>query len=271
MMYPRHTLLLVAGFLLAGPLHAQAPSLPASHLGEEHAIDRHLADDEEFRTPLLELIEHGKKVFCANWTDQDGAGRPLTKGTGKPVSDPAAPLKGPRGWNRVSGPDANSCAGCHNAPFGIAGGGGDLTTRDFVLGQRFDFITFDSRDNLPTRGAVDERGRPVTLANVANFRATTGMFGAGYLEMMAREITEDLQAIRDSMKRGETRKLISKGISFGELTRRADNSWDTTRIVGLPRLSIIAPTPPSPPSLIIRPWHQAGNVVSLRELDRKST
>jgi len=265
MMYPRHTLLLVAGFLLAGPLHAQAPSLPASHLGEEHAIDRHLADDEEFRTPLLELIEHGKKVFCANWTDQDGAGRPLTKGTGKPVSDPAAPLKGPRGWNRVSGPDANSCAGCHNAPFGIAGGGGDLATGVFVLGQRFDFITFDSRDNLPTRGAVDERGRPVTLANVANFRATTGMFGAGYLEMMAREITEDLQAIRDSMKRGETRKLISKGISFGELTRRADNSWDTTRIVGLPRLSIIAPTPQSPPSLIIRPWHQAGNVVSLRE------
>src|SRR5262249_36151603 len=91
------------------------------------------------------------------------------------------------------------------------------------------------------------------------------MFGAGYLEMMAREITEDLQAIRDSMKRGETRKLVSKGISFGELTRRADNSWDVSHIVGLPRLSIIAPTPQTPPSLIIRPWHQAGNVVSLRE------
>jgi len=254
--------------LLAGPialgLLAQSPSHP-SRIGQEHAIDHHLADDEEFHISLRELIEHGKKVFCANWTDQDGAGRPLTKGTGKPVSDPNAPLKGARGWNRLSGPDANSCAGCHNAPYGIPGGGGDLATGVFVLGQRFDFATLNPKDSLPTRGAVDERGRPVTLETLANFRATTGMFGSGYLEMLAREMTEDLHAIRDSMKRGETRPLISKGISFGVLTRRADNSWDVSGIVGLPRLSIIAPTPQSPPSLVIRPWHQAANVVSLRE------
>ncbi len=261
-----HRGLCLVGFALAGiALLAQAPAPHASRIGQEHAIARHLADDEEFRIPLLELIEYGKKVFCANWTDQDGAGRPLTKGTGKPVSDPNAPLKGPRGWNRVSGPDANSCAGCHNAPYGIPGGGGDLATGVFVLGQRFDFLTFDSKDSLPTRGAVDERGRPVTLENVANFRSTTGMFGAGYLEMMAREITEDLQTIRDSMTRGETRQLVSKGISFGVLTRRPDNTWDVSGIVGLPRLSVIAPTPQTPPSLVIRPWHQAGNVVSLRE------
>jgi hypothetical protein len=246
-------------------LLAQTPAAHTSVIGQEHAISRHLSDDEEFRISLRELIEHGKKVFCANWTDQDGAGRPLTKGTGKPVSDPTTPLKGARGWNRVSGPDANSCAGCHNQPYGIPGGGGDLATGVFVLGQRFDFLTFDSKDNLPTRGAVDERGRPVTLENVANFRATTGMFGAGYLEMMAREITEDLQAIRDGMKRGETRQLVSKGISFGLLTRRADNSWDVSGIVGLPRASVIAPTPQAPPNLIVRPWSQAGNVVSLRE------
>ena len=33
--------------------------------------------DDEFRIPLLQLVDHGKKIFCANWTDQDGAGRPL--------------------------------------------------------------------------------------------------------------------------------------------------------------------------------------------------
>jgi hypothetical protein len=254
----------VAGFI-AIALPAQNPSSHGAQIGQEHALARHLQDDEEFRTPLRELIEHGKKVFCANWTDQDGAGRPLTKGTGKPVSDPNTPLKGARGWNRLSGPDANSCAGCHNEPYGIPGGGGDLATGVFVLGQRFDFATLDPKDKVPTRGSVDERGRPVTLENLANFRSTTGMFGAGYLEMMAREITEDLQAIRDSMKRGETRPLVSKGISFGVLTRRMDNTWDVSGIVGLPRASILAPTPQSPPNLIVRPWHQAGNVVSLRE------
>jgi len=239
-------------------------------IGRENGIDRHLNDDDEFRITLAELIAHGKKIFCANFTEQDGAGRPNTKGTGKPLSDPKSPLQGSRSWNRLSGPDANSCAGCHNEPYGIPGGGGDFATSVFVLGQRFDFITFDPKDTMPTRGAVDEHGRPLTLNEIANLRATTGMFGAGYLEMLAREITEDLQQIRDSMKRGETRALVSKGISYGFLTRRLDNTWDISRVVGLPRLSIIAPTPQDPPSLVIRPWHQAGNVVSLREFSNNA-
>jgi len=255
---------IAVGFFLTAVL-ALTQTRGSSRIGQERAVDRHLQDDEEFRLPLLQLIEYGKKVFCANWTDQDGQGRPLTKGTGKPVSDASSPLRGARAWNRVSGPDSNSCAGCHNQPYGIPGGGGDLATGVFVLGQRFDFATFDSKDTMPTRGAMDERGRPVRLTDIANYRATTGMFGSGYLEMMAREITEDLQTIRDSMKRGETRKLVSKGISFGVLTRRPDNTWDVSGVEGLPRASILSPTPVDPPNLIVRPWHQAGNVVSLRE------
>ncbi len=246
------------------------PSAPKSKIGREVAIPQHLQDGEEFRMSLHDLIDYGKKVFCANWTDQDGAGRPLTKGTGKPVSDPTSPLTGAHGWNRVSGPDANSCAGCHNQPFGIPGGSGDFATNVFVLGQRFDFASLDPKDRVPTRGAVDEAGRLVRLDNIANVRSTTGMFGAGYLEMLSREITEDLQRIRDSIQRGETRTLVSKGISFGSLTRRNDNTWDTSHVAGLPRLSIISPTPVDPPTLIIRPWHQAGNVVSIREFSNNA-
>jgi len=244
---------------------AQETTSPAKKIGREVAIPRHLTDDEEFRVPLAELIEHGRRLFNADWTGQDGGGRPLTKGTGRTLSDPSAPLVGGRGFNRISGPDANSCAGCHNKPFGISGGGGDFVTNVFVLGQRFDFVSFDSGDRVPTKGAVDERAQPVTLNNVANLRASTGMFGAGYIEMLAREITEDLQKIRDSMHRGESRILISKGINFGRLTRRADGLWDVSQVSGLPRLSVLTATPEIPPSLIIRPWHQAGNVVSLRE------
>lgn len=270
-MISRYRGLCLVGFaLVAISLAAQPPASHPSRIGSEAAIPRHLEDDEEFRIPLLNLIEYGKKLFCANWTEQDGGGRPLTKGTGKPVSDPSSPLKGARGWNRISGPDSNSCAGCHNLPFGIPGGGGDFVTSVFVLGQRFDFATFDPKDRVPTRGSVDEGGRPVKLQDIANLRATTGLFGAGYLEMLAREITEDLQKIRDGMKRGETRPLVSKGLSFGFVTRRADNTWDTSRVVGLPRLSIIAPTPQDPPSLVIRPWHQAANVVSLREFSNNA-
>ena len=67
---------------------AQDQPSTGHRLGRELAVPNHLRDDEEFRTPLAELIAHGKLLFSANWTDQEGAGRPLTKGTGKQLADP---------------------------------------------------------------------------------------------------------------------------------------------------------------------------------------
>lgn len=249
---------------------AQETGASARKLGREVAIPHHLKDDEEFRLSLAALIDYGGKLFGANWTDQDGGGRPLTKGNGKSLSDPMSPLVGKRSFNRISGPDANSCTGCHNMPFGISGGGGDFVGNVFVLGQRFDFATFDPKDTVPTKGAVDERSQAVSLDNIANQRATTGMFGSGYIEMLAREITEDLQKTRDGMQRGDSRILLSKGINFGRLTRHADGIWDVSKVVGLPRASVLTATSQDPPSLIIRPWHQAGNVVSLREFSNNA-
>jgi cytochrome c5 len=251
--------------LVASGISAAAQKQKPSRIGREVAIPRHLQDDEEFSLPLKDLLDYGKNLFMANWTDQEGAGRPRTKGNGTGLADPSQPLVGARAWNRISGPDANSCYGCHNMPYGIPGGGGDFTTGVFVLAQRFDFATLDRSDSLPAKGTVDEEGKPVTIQNIGNLRATTSMFGAGYLEMVARQMTAELQAIRDSLKLGETKPLIAKGVSFGELTRRKDGSWDTSKVEGLPRASIVAPTPVDRPNLILRPWHQASNVVSLRE------
>lgn len=244
---------------------AQAPPSHRSRIGQELSVPHHLQDDEEFAIPLSKLLEHGKLLFNANWTEQDGGGRPMTKGTGTALADPAQPLVGKRAFNRISGPDANSCYGCHNAPYGIPGGGGDFVTNVFVLAQRFDFATFDAKEFLPTKGSVDEEGKPVTVDTIANLRATTGLFGAGYLEMLARQMTADLQVIRDSLALGETKCLVAKGVSFGRLTRKQDGSWDTSGVEGLPRASIVSPTPVARPSLVLRPWHQASNVVSLRE------
>ena len=245
-------------------------SLQKMGIGDEFGLPRHLADDQEFAIPLAELIEHGRKVFSANWTVSEGGGRPLSKGNGRALSDVSAPLRGGRSFNRVSGPDANSCMGCHSQPYGIAGGSGDFVANVFVQGQRFDFATFERADLVPTRGAVDERGQPVTLASIGNSRHTPGMFGAGYIEMLAREITADLQRIRDGMRRGETRVLFAKGIDFGRLTRREDGLWDVREVTGLPRQSLITATPLDPPTLVVRPWHQAGNSVSLRDFTNTS-
>ena len=264
-----HTVLVVGGLVLIAASTVSVQSRQ-NQIGREVSVPRHLADDEEFQIPIAELLAQGQRLFTANWTEQEGGGRPLSKGTGKQLTDPTAPLTGKRAFNRISAPDANSCAGCHNVPYGTAGGGGDFVTNVFVLGQRLDFATFDPGDTVPTRGAVDENGKTMSLQTAANLRASTGMFGAGYIEMLARQMTADLQAIRDGLALGATAELQSKGIRFGTLTRRADATWDTSKVQGLPRMSLVAPTPIDRPTLIIRPWHQAGNVVSLREFSNNA-
>ena len=234
-----------------------------AQIGREVAIPVHLQDGQEFQTDVRVLIAHGEELFKAAWTAQEGAGRPLTKGTGLALSDSNFPLVFPRNFNRISGPDTNSCSGCHNKP--RPGGGGDIVGNVFVLGQRFDSVTFDGQDSIPTKDAVDELGNRVTMDTVANSRKTVGMFGSGFIEMLARQMTAQLQAIRDTTPIGASRPLFAKGISFGTITRNLDGTWNTSRVSGIPALSLITSGLTDPPSLIIRPFHQAGNVISLRQ------
>ena len=143
-----------------------------SSIGREVAVASHLQDGQEFWTPLDQLLAHGERLFTAAWTIQEGGGRPLANGAGNALADQGSPLIFPRNFNRVSAPDANSCAGCHNLPYGIPGGGGDIVANVFVLGQRFDFATFDGNDLVPIRGEINETGSPSQLQSIGNSRAT---------------------------------------------------------------------------------------------------
>jgi hypothetical protein len=233
-------------------------------IGSEVSSYQRLENGEEFEITLEELLDRGEKLFRAEWTPQEGGGRPMTGGTGGPLADPFSPLIFPRNFNRVSAQDANSCFGCHNAPFATPGGGGDFTAGAFVAAQRFDFGTFDHADPIIKRGSVDEKGDYVVLATIGNYRASLGMFGSGFIEMLARQMTADLRAIRDSTPPGEMRLLVSKGISFGVIQRGAGDEWDVSQVSGLPEQSLTT-GPGNPPSLIIHPFHQSGSVVSLRQ------
>jgi hypothetical protein len=255
----RRWLVFLIPFLVAAVAWPQNSN---SQIGREVAIPVHLQDGEEFNTPVTQLIRYGAQLFNAKFTVQEGAGRPLSKGTGAPISDPSSPLVFPRNFDRLSSPEANACSGCHNAP--VSGAGGDRVTEVFVLAQRFDHLTFDHNDGITTRGATDESGKFVTMDNATNDRKTIGMNGSGFVEMLARQMTADLQAERDATPPGSSMQLTSKGISFGTLAHNADGSWNTSKVQGLaaPSLSSKGTTPPS---LIIRPLHQAGNVVSIRQ------
>ena len=101
-------------------------------IGSERAVPVHLQDGDEFTSPVSQLLSYGGLLFNAKFTVQDGAGRPLSKGTGAPLSDPSSPLLFPRNFDRLSSPEANACSGCHNAP--SSGGGGDRVTEVFRFG-----------------------------------------------------------------------------------------------------------------------------------------
>ena len=214
-------------------------------IGREVSVPRHLQDGEEFTLSAKSLVEHGRALFTAVWTSQEGGGRPLTKGTGNPVTDPTSPLLFPRNFNRISAPDANSCAGCHNDP--APGGAGDIVANVFVLAQTLDPVN------------------PSVSGEFSNERNTLGMNGAGLIEMLAREMSAELiatrnAAVEEAKRTGApaTRKLLAKGVSFGLITARPDGSVDTASVAGVN------------PDLIIRPFHQKGVVVSLREFSNNA-
>lgn len=248
-------LLTTCALVTAGELLAQ--------VGGETSGYVHLEDGDEFKLSIGDVLARGRQAFLAMWTVEEGGGRPQTKGTGGGLSDPLSPLVFPRNFNRISAMDSNGCAGCHNLPF--PGGGGDFVTGVFVAGQRFDFATFDHSDPTATRGARNGVGDVVKLQDIGNYRATLGMFGSGYIEMLARQMTADLQSIRDGIGAGDAAPLVTKGVSFGMLARAGDGSWDVSGVEGLPESSLTSGGPANPPSLIIQPFHQSGSVVSLRQ------
>lgn len=253
---------LLFSLLLLSTAFAWTAAADDFELGQEISVRDRLADGDEQTMDRNDLIRHGSDLFNAMWTPQEGGGRPLTTGTGAPLADPSSPLVFPRNANRISAPDSNACGGCHNLP--RSGGGGDLVTNVFVLGQRFDSITFDQSDLITKRGALDEEGKFPTFDEIANSRATLGMFGSGYIEMLARQMTSDMREIAAGMAPGTSASLVTKGVSFGTLARHLDGTWDTSGVTGLAPQST-ASTGQTAPNLIIRPFHQVGAVISIRE------
>ena len=231
-----------------------AQNAPAGIIGEEPAVKQHLsqADIEAGLYTLEELVAHGRDIFMASFNTLDGAGRPELHGKGGPRKR----REMPDNFNRISAPDANACMACHNLP--ALGGGGDNAVNVFLVADSLPFVNFD--------GDPIENGPNQTLKTVGDERNTVGMFGSGFIELLAREMTTDLHSIRQEAIRmaGEsgqptTLELNTKGVNFGSITGLADGSVDTSSVEGVN------------PDLIVRPFHQKGAVVSLREFANNAT
>ncbi len=219
----------VNGVYVCEPDHPEGP-----------AYTVHVEQEDLLQMPLDDILDVGEQLFIVNFNSCDGRGRPATTGGGdkrEPVNQPA--------FLRTSAPDANSCAGCHNQP--RLGGGGDFVANVFVLAQTLN----------PVVESVN--------GEFSNERNTLGMFGAGPIEMLAREMTAELWAIRDAaiaeaQASGAltAKALVAKGVDFGTILALPDGTLDTSRVEGVDL------------DLIVRPFHQAGRVVSLREFSNNA-
>ena len=224
-----------AAVLLSWPA-ARADDLlwAESHIGHSLSFAEALALS---KSNLQQLLDRGRDLFAAKFTVADGAGRPKT-------TQAIVPTNRKRGLNaafqRTGGPDAGSCAGCHNDP--VPGAAGDFVANVFVS-EGFESADFDSID-----------------PQFSNERNTNTMTGDGMVELLSREMTADLRGQRAAALR-EARttqkdvavKLESKGVSYGTLTARPDGVVDVSKLEGVDA------------DLVVRPFSQKGVFTSLRQ------
>jgi len=168
-----------------------------------------------------EIFEIGAQIFHATFTREMGFGA-------KDLPRIARIHVGRRG-----GPDAMKCDSCHWRG-GPAGAG-------------------DGADNAYLQGDGDSQSSALV-------RNPPSLVGAGYVELLAREMTAELaeqrrviRAHAASAGKPVQEKLSAKGVDFGLLVARPDGSEDTTGLSGLDS------------DFVVKPFGRKGHFASIRD------
>jgi len=217
--------------LLSSPLLASA-HLP--HVCPDGVVDTpEMKSDHVEQSDLVAMLYDNSTIFTkggaiaeSRFNECDGQGRPATTGDGQKRA------VGQPGMIRTSGPEGTACNGCHAQP--RSGGAGDFVANTFNGTETLDPVT-DSID-----------------PSLSNERNTTGMFGAGFLELLAREMTADLQEqAADYAAQNYSGKvdLVTKGIIFPVKFKDGviKKAWGIDT------------------DLIVKPFGAGGTVVSIRQ------
>lgn len=199
--------------------------------------------NDEFER-FVYTFECGDELFDTRFNALDGGGANVGDG-GRFTGVPRADLDVAGGWpnhfpERATGPNAESCAICHNDPPTGAGAAGLNVIRD-----------------------------PTHSADPSFFiqRNTPSLLGTGPLQLLAEEMTASLQSLRDrarvaacNSQRFVRIRLRTKNVSYGEARIACDPSSDNYRFIrGID------------PDLVVKPFGWKGTVASLREFNRDAS
>lgn len=187
-----------------------------------------------FTTPFNKLDGYGDGPLDLNDTVSPG-GRPTLQGNGT--------------FLRVNGIDAQTCFECHTivrgsdipAGLGIGGAGGSNSNAIIMP------ISIDPADLDDLDGAAGFTGR---------FANPPSILGAGGVELLAAEMTTDLQNLKAvaMTQQGVPVELVTKGVSFGRITWLG-TKFDEDEIEGIS------------PDLVVRPFGRKGDAFSIRDFD----
>lgn len=204
---------------------------------------------------FAQAFEHGDELFALAFNGADGSGAKVGPGM-RYTRMPRADRTGAGEWathrpSRATGPNAQSCTGCHNQA--ADDGSGEAATNVH-------------RDP----GHTGQANQMIT-------RNTPHLFGLGGLQKLAEEMTVELQASRAAGRTAlgcgttttagtTTRALTSKGINFGSLViTHTAGSTGCTEVLNPP---IAGGARSLSNDLVVRPYQWKGSVAFVRDFVR---
>lgn len=199
---------------------------------------------------LSDLHAAGLKMFASRFTKDVGYGDgPMNiVDTVSPGGRPT--LQGNGSLLRINGLDAQSCVECHSViradtippVFGLGGAGGSVTNAIIMPTaiDPADLEDFDSNAGMNGR-----------------FANPPFLFGVGAVELLAIEMTMDLQAQAQFAVAhpGSVVELRTKGVSFGNIVADTSGDIDYDAIEGVDR------------DLVVKPFGRKGEFATVREFD----
>jgi hypothetical protein len=231
-------------------------------------------------SPILDFFRTlGLVVFTTPFNTHDGYGDgPFDPTEQPPLEFGHRPTLQGNGLSlRVNGLDSQSCNECHGivshqpAPpeLGIGGVGG-LVTNDIIVPSLIDVA--DSFDDRVSYVAGHDPNLSLTFDGVADFNGRFAnppfLFGGGGVELVAKEMTYDLQqhlATAVAAPSGTIVQLDTHGVNFGYLQSQGGGQVDLhPEGIGPEDLTGVPPED----VLVVRPFGRKGENFSMRDFDR---
>ncbi len=262
-----------------GPALTVTDGLTQDQLVQELS-DAQKQGDDAFISYLDYLRSLGLLVFTTPFNVWDGLGDgpylPTLPNEGDPLLPGARPtLQGNGVFLRVNGLDSQSCNECHNLvshaerpPHLGIGGVGGVTANAIIMPSMIDI--YDGFENRVHYVAGHDPDLPLDKDGIADYNGRFSnapfLFGGGGVELVAKEMTRDLEEILDNLKTekdGVVVALITKGVYFGTATKLPGGKI----VLDLQGLGLIDPKLTVEQQVVVRPFGRKGERFTMRDFD----